>query len=449
MTCPDCERLEKRVEELEEALAERDKLIDVYRGENERLKRLIGELADETEELKRRLDKSGDPTFVKPKRRKSERRKSGRRKGHRGTSRRRPGKVDERKMLAPLEICPDCGHKLSGVQEIRKRWVEELVLPRLHTTEYGIPRSYCPNCDKIVEPSPPNVLPNRRLGIRAMCYITYLREELRLPINMVQKHLENLGIGVSEATVENICTDVAESLEPYYQSLKEELRESKATNNDETGKRIDGGNWWQWVFVNRDAAVFHTDRRRSSGVMIDFYGEDPVPVLGSDCYPAYNPFEAVKQRCWAHLLRDTSELESSEGRLLHESLKGLHTTAQYLDRGPPSAREVMARYCEGRLQNLAGRDWSDPEVRTIAKRIKKHRGEWFTFVRYPEVESTNNRAERALRPYVVFRKIIGGHRSLNGAKKHDILRSTLETCKLRKQNFMDFLETWLKQSATS
>ena len=90
------------------------------------------------------------------------------------------------------------------------------------------------------------------------------------------------------------------------------------------------------------------------------------------------------------------------------------------------------------MVELAQRDWKDPECGRIAKRLLKHRGELFTFVVCPGVEGTNNLAERVLRPYVVRRKISGGHRSRAGAKKHEVLMSVLATCRLRE---LDFLAT--------
>lgn len=433
MTCPDCLEAWLLVAELEEE-------VKILRFENGQLCLTVRVLNGEIEKLQKGLAESKKPDYAKPRRKKENPKKSGQKKGHKGTSRRTPDHVDEVKVLEPLKRCPRCGREVSEPQEWRVRYIEEIILPRIHVTGCEIPRSYCPNCDCMVEPRPDGILPKRRLGNKLRCYIVYLREELRLPVNMVGKHLADMGIGISEGTVENVCSEMAEFLGPHYEALKEELRESKATNNDETGKRIEGETCWEWVFAKPDTAVFHSDERRSHDVMEEVYGKHPKPVLGSDCYTAYNPLDAVKQRCWSHLLRETSELESSEGRSLHESLKDLHATAQYFDRGPPWAREIMARYFERRLQDLVDQDWSDPDVRKAAKTVKKHRGEWFNFVRYPEVESTNNLAERVLRPEVVFRKIIGGHRSWNGARKHDILRSTLATCRLRGESFMNFLE---------
>jgi transposase len=60
----------------------------------------------------------------------------------------------------------------------------------------------------------------------------------------------------------------------------------------------------------------------------------------------------------------------------------------------------------------------------------------FVFVKNPDVESTNNRAERALRHPVVARKIMGGSRSERGAKIYEILISVWRTLMLRGQELI-------------
>ena len=60
----------------------------------------------------------------------------------------------------------------------------------------------------------------------------------------------------------------------------------------------------------------------------------------------------------------------------------------------------------------------------------------FEFAGNPEVEGTNNRAERALRPMVVARKIFGGNRSGRGAKVFEILASVVRTLRLRGQSLV-------------
>jgi hypothetical protein len=68
--------------------------------------------------------------------------------------------------------------------------------------------------------------------------------------------------------------------------------------------------------------------------------------------------------------------------------------------------------------------------------VKQKKGWLFRFVLDPEVEPTNNRAERTLRPSVIYRKVSGGTRSSRGTKAYDTLFSIFYTQKLRKRNFI-------------
>jgi hypothetical protein len=67
----------------------------------------------------------------------------------------------------------------------------------------------------------------------------------------------------------------------------------------------------------------------------------------------------------------------------------------------------------------------------LAQRIRGHLLEWFVFVEYPEVPSTNNLAERSLRPTVIARKISGGTRSDKGSATKMGLMSLLGTWTVR------------------
>lgn len=58
------------------------------------------------------------------------------------------------------------------------------------------------------------MLPGHQLGIRTMSAVAYLREELRLPVNLVQRYLGRTGLLVSSGEIEWICTEVAEHLPP-------------------------------------------------------------------------------------------------------------------------------------------------------------------------------------------------------------------------------------------
>lgn len=67
----------------------------------------------------------------------------------------------------------------------------------------------------------------------------------------------------------------------------------------------------------------------------------------------------------------------------------------------------------------------------LARRLRKHLAELFTFVRDPLVPATNNAAEPSLRDLVVTRKVSGGTRSPSGSQVRMTLSSICATARLQ------------------
>jgi len=78
--------------------------------------------------------------------------------------------------------------------------------------------------------------------------------------------------------------------------------------------------------------------------------------------------------------------------------------------------------------------WRKPTAATrarLAKRLRKHADELFTFLDYPDVTFGNNLAERMIRPALILRKISQSNRSEKGAAVQAVLMSVYRTLKLR------------------
>lgn len=67
----------------------------------------------------------------------------------------------------------------------------------------------------------------------------------------------------------------------------------------------------------------------------------------------------------------------------------------------------------------------------LCGRIVTFLPELFTFIRFPEVKSHNNDAERVIRHLVISRKISGGTRSEKGSQTKSILTSLFDTWNLQ------------------
>lgn len=446
MANPSYEELLRENRRLREQLADLKRELGKLWAENAHLRQELAALR-----AQRAQDRADDPLpFVKPRHQVEEKKPPGQKPGHEGTTRPKPERVDEERELKLVE-CPDCGTKLGEPTEVRERYVEDLLPPRAYVIRYRIARYHCPKCRRLVENKPDDVLPGHHLSIRAMTAVVYLREGLRLPVNRVQHFLADAGLALSGGTIEQVCTEVAEQLRPRYEAILAAARARAGVGIDETGLRVNGENHWLWVLATPQEAIYHPDERRSHEVAEELLGPDFQGAVTCDFYSAYNPVKVAKQRCWAHLLRETKELGSEAGQQLHQELKELRAWIEAkLGRAPPlGRRERLASFGEWAVQQLSERDWSDPECQRIAARLRKHLGELFTYVRCPGVEATNNGAERALRPYVVKRKISGGHRSWAGARKHTMLLSLLETCRRRGEDFRALVEGVLRQAVVS
>ena len=68
----------------------------------------------------------------------------------------------------------------------------------------------------------------------------------------------------------------------------------------------------------------------------------------------------------------------------------------------------------------------------------------FSFLFEPTVDATNWRAEHALRPAVVNRKVCGGNRSARGAHTQQVLTSVLRTAQQRQLDASEVLVDLLR-----
>ena len=67
----------------------------------------------------------------------------------------------------------------------------------------------------------------------------------------------------------------------------------------------------------------------------------------------------------------------------------------------------------------------------------------FTFLKMPGIDATNYRAEQAMRPAAVNRKVWGGNRTAAGAHAQSVLMTTLATCRQQLRDSLRFFSDLL------
>lgn len=100
---------------------------------------------------------------------------------------------------------------------------------------------------------------------------------------------------------------------------------------------------------------------------------------------------------------------------------------------------VLAGRLTSTLRRLVTPVKSHAANERLAKHLENHLDDLFTFLRDPLVDATNWRAEQAIRPAVVNRKVWGGNRTWNGAEVQSILTTVLVTTAQQTIAPLDFL----------
>lgn len=83
---------------------------------------------------------------------------------------------------------------------------------------------------------------------------------------------------------------------------------------------------------------------------------------------------------------------------------------------------------EARLDRVLESSYRSAANERLANHLRRERNAIFTFLYCEGLEATNWRAEQAIRPAVVARKVWGGNRTPVGAHTQEILPSVLQTC---------------------
>lgn len=414
-------------------------------AENALLRARIAELEQQLSELltsHNSVPPSSVPAFVKPRHQKQRRKKPGQKPGHPGSYRQRPAEADE-VIEVPLEDCPNCHGVLEDVNTC-EQYVEEVIPAHTIVRCYRTYKGYCPNCQRTVESRHPDQIPNRMIGSRALLLAAEMKHGLGVPYRKVATSLKRLcGLSITAGALVGEMNALAKWLKPEYEAIQSALRQSSSVHVDETGWRLDGESCWLWAFTNDSFTIYEVNSSRGHQVVLQQLGEEYPGTIISDFYTAYNPLPYKQQKCLVHLLRELSGCKDDTDeflafrkkltRLLRDALR----LKQRMTDTPKETYDRLSGYIHQRLSDLACASYQTPDCQRLAKRLRKHSHQLFTFLEQMDIESNNNCAERAIRPAVVTRKISGGNRSPVGTEALSIITSIIQTCKQQDKDFVE------------
>ena len=436
-------RAKDQIHILEDTVHKQNSELEELRKENDTLKK-------EVEKLKQELSaKRSPPHWVKANKKddpENPSQKKGAKRGHSPNKRREIPPITESVVVFP-ERCPKYDHELPFPSESKWYTHVQMDLPppgELIVTEFLVGSSYCAQC-KMYHSASHSKISGSLFGPRLHAQVTYWKFELGLTLGKIRGLLLNqYNLDLSTGQLSEIISRSAEHFKNAYDDLKTNLRDEASLHADETGWRVDGKNAWLWSFSSSNLSVYVIDQSRGGKVVNDVLGATFNGVLHSDFYGAYHEIDSIKQKCWAHLLRDLKNLEKLypddlEVKYFKSRLKNFFDRAVKLKDKNINGEDIEKFY--RRLLSDTDRFISRPmkrkELKTLAKRMFKYRDELYQFIPYA-TEPTNNNAEREIRPAVLMRKTSYGNRSQFGSEDQAILMSMLRTAKKRNLNFVDF-----------
>jgi transposase len=176
---------------------------------------------------------------------------------------------------------------------------------------------------------------------------------------------------------------------------------------------------------------------RSKDVIHDVMGNHQAEVWVSDCYSAQMKAPAhQKQLCLAHQLRNLQAVvEAIPTQTWARAMQVLFRYAIHLQKQQgeisPEYYGQQVQRIERHCDRLLARKMTEQHFKRLQKRFLKYRQCLFGFLYRDDVSPTNNVAERALRPSVVHRKVIGCFRSDWGVKAFADLASLIDTAELK------------------
>ncbi len=430
-------------EDLEKEIQKLRKQNEELEEENKELKKKVDDLEAQLSFFKNPHTPSSKQVFKK--RIPQASKKLGAPRGHDGATRKTPVPTDV--VTHFLKRCPSCNDVLCNPFDFEERIVEEIPEPQpVKVTKHVIGFYNCKNCGVVTAETD---LPSEgNFGKNTLAHVTLMKYDDRLPARKVSNTLNRTFLfEATHTTVFNIVQRAVKSVQHAYEQLKIRIRNFFNIYIDETGIKVQGQQFWIWIFTTMTTTLFVIRKSRHCKVVEEVLGENFRGIINCDGWETYKTYqnnnnEVLIQRCWAHAIREVEALAEKydEVKPLFKWFQDIYVmVCKARESGKPLyVREKLKEKCEKELQNWLDVARPYKELKTARTKIGNGFENWFTCIIYPEVEPTNNRAERVLREQVVLRKITGTLRNEKGTTANEVMMSLITTWK--QQGLNPFLE---------
>lgn len=435
------------------------------------LQQMVRELQAQVRELTERLSRNSDnssqpPSSDKPWRQRQQKprseRKRGAQPGHPGSHRRL---VPEAQVAAVIPVqpvaCDHCQHEFEepsarGRHKIRRHQVTELPPICPVVNEYQLHRRRCKVCGKQTWATLPEGVSPRCVGPRLQALVALLTGACRLSRRPVQDLLRHLcGVELSLGTIAALEATTAQALEAAYAAVGQAVPAAPVLFVDETSWKEEGRLQWLWTATSADFAFYRLDPHRSQAACDALLGRSADrsacgALIISDRYSGYGHLPASQRSfCWAHLLREfraaleRGGLDGTVARWVMDLFGQILTAWRSFRAGALDRPMLLATIAPWQTSLQTPLNWGSQQgSRRLQVLCRALLAQWdllWNWLHTDGAEPTNNAAERALRPAVLWRKSSFGHQSENGKRYVERMLTVVTTLRLQHRNLWEYL----------
>ena len=445
----------------------------------EQLEQHLKELQDSKEGLEEKLKRNSEnshsppasdaPSRQKKKKKKPTGKKRGGQAGHPGHSR----------PLYPVEecnrvtdhypkTCAGCGEALKGFDpKPYRHQVIEIPPIQLDIEEHRLHQLTCHHCGEKTRAVLPEEVEECGYRERVVAIVSLLSGMYRHSHRMVVSAMSDLfGVKISLGSVNRLRREASEAVSGPVASAQVYVQSQPIVGADETGFKqanADGQNpqnkrAWLWVAVTPLVTFFQVMLSRSTAAAQALLGKNFGGILNSDRYNAYNWLDVgQRQLCWAHLKREFTKISERHGgsrqlgrdllaqekklfRLWHRVRDGTLTRNQFLELVSPIRERVRSLLQQGADYQIGSQEKTPlaKTVRTCRQLLKVEPALWL-FVTVEGLEPTNNAAERAIRPAVLWRRTSFGSQSSAGSVFVARMLTVVTSLRSQNRNVLEFM----------
>ena len=361
------------------------------------------------------------------------------------------------------KTCDDCGHDLHQMGEDKNEQLE-FIPASIKVIEHIRPKYSCRHCEQQgtevaikIAPVPPTPIPKSFATASLLAQIITSKYQYALPLYRQESLFKQYGIELSRKTMADWMIKSSELLMAIYQRLKAMQLQQTVIHADETPLKVvheDKAQCYMWVYCtgsdspsaypDRPNIVLYDYQASRRGQCAKDYLQGFKGYLQVDGYQAYEQTEATLVGCFAHARRKFIEAQRLQVKgktgkadwAVNHIRKLYRIEAEIKGKSPSDRHAIRQQQIKPLLQQF--KTWLDksaiqvPPKSAVGKAVAYSLGQWQKLERYLEdghLQIDNNRAERAVKPFVIGRKNWLFSNTANGAQASAILYSLIETAK--------------------